>query len=438
MQERMKRIFGSTWPCACGRTHHIEPERVVYGTDAVSELPRVCSEYAAGRAAVLMDRRTRSAAGERVVDALASTGWDVAPVLVADAASGSSPVCDEPTRDALVPAVHGAGLVVSVGSGVINDLGKWLAYDADMPFVSFATAASMNGYASANVAPSVRGVKTLRHARPPRAVFTSPEVLAQAPYALTTAGLGDVLAKFVSSADWYLNHRLFGDYYCRQSVGLIWDLEPLYVSRSGELPGGSTEVLQAVFDALLLTGAAMTMAESSAPASGAEHLVSHSLDMLSAQDGRPHDLHGRQVGLGTILTAELYRRVLSIDVPEPRSLPVHIDAAFWGRLAPDVEAQYRMKQGRLREAADGITGTVRWDALREELAALVRPPELIRDCLHAAGGAVRAADVDCDRDRLTGVLAHAHEMRARFTVLDLAHLLGILPGQAEDLAAAWA
>ena len=47
----------------------------------------------------------------------------------------------------------------------------------------------------------------------------------------------------------------------------------------------------------------MTMAETSAPASGGEHLISHSLDMMSSIDGQPHDLHGRQVGIGTILAA---------------------------------------------------------------------------------------------------------------------------------------
>jgi glycerol-1-phosphate dehydrogenase [NAD(P)+] len=327
---------------------------------------------------------------------------------------------------------------VSVGSGVINDLGKWLAFEAELPFVSFATAASMNGYASANVAPCVRGVKTLLRARPPRAVLTCPRVLAEAPYALTTAGLGDVLAKLVSSADWFLNHMLFGDYYCRLSVDLVRDLEPVYLGRSVELATGSAEVIEAVFSALLLTGAAMTMAESSAPASGAEHLVSHSLDMLAVRDGRAHDLHGRQVGLGTILSAELYRRVLAVDVPRPRPLAARVDRAYWGPLSSAVAAQYAMKQGRLHEAARKLLDRARWEALRQELASMVRPPELIRDCLAAAGGAVRAADVGCGQDRIRAVLIHAHQMRSRFTVLDLAHLLGILPDQADELVTTWA
>ena len=67
----------------------------------------------------------------------------------------------------------------------------------------------MNGYASANVAPTINGVKTLLRARAPLAVASSPRVLGQAPHEMTAAGLGDVLAKSVSSADWYMNHHLF-------------------------------------------------------------------------------------------------------------------------------------------------------------------------------------------------------------------------------------
>ena len=63
------------------------------------------------------------------------------------------------------------------------------------PAAIFATAASMNGYAAANVAPAVAGVKTLIHARAHRIVASDPAVLAAAPAALTSAGLGDVIAK---------------------------------------------------------------------------------------------------------------------------------------------------------------------------------------------------------------------------------------------------
>ena len=432
-------IFGQSFACPCGRSHSVQPNEVLYAPRAVAHLPEVCGRYAAGRrCAVLMDTRTRDVAGRSAADALTRAGWDVRPLLVEDPPDGQGPVCDDVTRAALTRRLGEVDLIVPVGSGVLNDLGKWLAFDAGVGFVTFATAASMNGYTSANVAPTVAGVKTLVRARPPQAVLSDPAVLADAPYELTAAGLGDVLAKSVSSADWLLNHRLFGDYYCRRSVGLIAEIEPAYLDRPADLKRRDPAAIEALFDALLLTGVAMTLAETSAPASGGEHLIGHSLDMMSSLDGHRHDLHGRQVGVGTILTAELYRRALATESPDLVDAPGQIDRAFWGRLADVIAAQYAEKAPRLKAAKEKLALPDTWDALRQELSRTLRPPEAIHDCLAAAGAATTAEDIGCDPRRLLAAFLHAHEIRPRFTVLDLARLLGLLPEAAEEIVQTWA
>jgi len=94
--------------------------------------------------------------------------------------------------------------------------------------VALATAASMNGYASDNVAPTLKGVKSLVHGVGPVAIASSPAILAGAPAEMTAAGLGDVLAKSVSTLDWKLNRLLFGEYYCPLCAGLVDDIEPIY------------------------------------------------------------------------------------------------------------------------------------------------------------------------------------------------------------------
>ena len=431
-------IFGRTFECICGRTHHVAPERIVYAEDAAARVPEVCARYCDGRAvAVLMDVRTAQAAGCDVSAALADAGWRVDEVLMADPAAGGWPVCDGVTHESLAARLGAADLIVSVGSGVISDLGKWAAFEAHVPAVTFATAASMNGYTSANVAPAVEGVKTLIRAQPPAAVVSDPAVLKAAPHEMTAAGLGDVLAKSVSSADWLLNHLLFGDYYCEKSVGLIAEIEPLYLDRPADVRRGGDAALRALFDALLLTGAAMTLAETSAPASGGEHLISHTLDMMSGLDGQPHDLHGRQVGVGTILSADLYSRVLATESPDLLDPPADVDRAFWGRLSGAVEGHFCEKISRLRSAQDRLSRGGEWDELRRRLAELVRGPREIRDCLLAAGAAFRAEDIGCSPERLLAAFLHAHEIRSRFTVLDLACIVGVMPAAAGQIVDAW-
>jgi glycerol-1-phosphate dehydrogenase [NAD(P)+] len=484
-------FFGTTFDCTCGRTHHILPRRSFYCDDAVTRLAHACLELTAGRRViVLMDARTRSAAGDAVVAAFADADWTPLPVIVPDPAPGRSPVCDDHTRQSLDSQLPDADLICPVGAGVINDLGKWAATDRRLPHVTFATAASMNGYTSANIAPTIGGLKRLLEGQAPQFAASSPAVLAAAPYELTASGLGDAMAKSVSSADWLCNHLLFGDYYCERSVRLIEEIEPLYLRGTGILPvsgvssvspasslaqeqgkqkhqqtkqqqlrhgqdGRATHgqdaratALQALYEALLLTGAAMTMAGTSAPASGGEHLISHYLDMAATAQGTEHDLHGRQVGVGTIIASELYRRVLACESPALEPIQEKIDVSAWDTAAPSawrqttspchlIEAEYARKLPRLREARSKLAAPNAWDNLRQRLRAMVRPPEVIRDCLAAASAAHKAEHIGCSRQLLLEALTHAHEIRSRFTILDLARLAGVLPDQAYDIIEQW-
>jgi glycerol-1-phosphate dehydrogenase [NAD(P)+] len=250
--------------------------------------------------------------------------------------------------------------------------------------------------------------------------------------------LGDALAKSVSSADWRMNHFLFGDYFCERSVSLIADIEPLYMAHSEDLKTGQPEAMGALFSALLLTGVAMTMAETSSPASGGEHLVSHTLDMMSSLDGVEHDLHGRQVGVGTILASAVYRRVLDLESPRFVSPPTEIDRAFWRELGDVVEGQYAQKIERLQQTAEILVQGDAWDRWREAVTPYLRTPAQLRDCLARAGAAFRAEHIGCSRERLLCAVRHAHEIRSRFTILDLAYLVGVLPGAIEEIVDEWA
>ncbi|MBW1803325.1 MAG: iron-containing alcohol dehydrogenase [Deltaproteobacteria bacterium] len=431
-------LFGKTIRCSCGRTHQITPNHVDYEEDAISRMPGTLSGLNSGRRlAVIMDARTRAAAGKGIVERFKANDWQVHETLVPDSADGASPVCDDGTKEKLESEIPEQDVLIPVGGGVITDLGKWIAFDRGIPFVAFATAASMNGYASANVAPTLKGIKSLIRARPPEAIFSRPSVLGDAPWELTASGLGDIIAKSVSSADWFLNHFLFGDFFCERSVGLIADVEPLYFDHPEALNAGDKGAIRALFMGLLLTGVSMTMAESSAPSSGGEHMVSHTLDMMSDMDGIPHDLHGRQVGIGTILASELYRRVLDTDSPDWKAPLESTDISFWGHLSGNIQEQYGLKQERLRKAREVLSRGNQWDELRSRIRPMLRAPGDVKGCLQRAGAAYRAEDIGCNKERILAAFRHAHEIRSRFTVLDLAHLFGIMPRAAEEIVEEW-
>jgi glycerol-1-phosphate dehydrogenase [NAD(P)+] len=255
---------------------------------------------------------------------------------------------------------------------------------------------------------------------------------------MTTAGLGDVLAKNTSTADWRMNHLLFDDFYCARSAGLITELESPYLDHPEDIREQKPGAMDALFQALLLTGVSMTMAETSAPSSGGEHLISHALDMMSSMDGKPHDLHGRQVGVATVLAAELYRRVLAVESPVFQEPAEHVETDFWGPYGDSVRQQFMQKLPRLKSVREKLQAGSAWDVFRETLSPMLHPPEKIHGCLRAAGAATRAEEIGCALPRLKQAFLHAIEIRSRFTVLDLACLLGVMPGCIDEILEACA
>jgi glycerol-1-phosphate dehydrogenase [NAD(P)+] len=377
-------------------------------------------------------------AGAAVLQAFASQAGDSTEIIIPDPPTGGDPVCDDVTLEALRPHIPAKGLLVAVGSGVVNDLVKWLAADAGRPYVVVPTAASMNGYTSANIAPMVKGVKCLLPGREAVAVVTTPQILQGAPPEMTAAGLGDVLAKPVSTADWMLNRILFNEYYCPVCADLIRDIEPVYMAAPEQIAARTTAGIEALFEAIVLTGFSMTMAGTSAPASGGEHLISHTLDMMAIRDGIHHDLHGRQVGVATIFCAALYEEVFAQTPHKIRPGVTRTEPAFWQRFAGVVEEKHALKRQRQAQAAELLRGAPeRWDEIRVALSALYRPPQAIKDVLRRAGAAHRLADIGVSRERFVAAVLHAHEVRERYTVLELARNVGILPEAAGTLADRW-
>lgn len=413
------------------------PRALIWADDAPLRLASALAALLpARRALVLADARTREVAGAELASALRSHGFQVMEHLVADE-HGHPPVCDDVTKERLQRELPAADLYLAAGSGVINDLTKWLSAEAQVPYAVLATAASMNGYSAANVAPAIKGVKSLFRARAPLFIAASPRVIAAAPWEMTSSGLGDVIAKPVSTADWLLNHRISGEPFSPAVAGVINRIETSYVDHPEALAGREPEAVRGLFEALVHSGCAMTLQGSSLPASGGEHLVSHTLDMLAHVDGTRHDLHGRQVGVGTILAAALYERIVALPEPTFRAVDPPFDAALWGPIAGAVRVEWEKKREKMAQACAYLSAPGRWQALRAELQPLLRSPASIKDCLRRAGAAHRWADLGCSRERFLTAVSQCASIRARFTSIDLAWATGVLPGAAEEITRAW-
>ena len=95
----------------------------------------------------------------------------------------------------------GCDLIISVGSGVINDIGKILSNVTGRKYIIVGTAPSMDGYASATSSMSMDGLKVSLNSRCADVIIGDTNILRQAPEHMLKAGLGDMLAKYVSIAE---------------------------------------------------------------------------------------------------------------------------------------------------------------------------------------------------------------------------------------------
>ncbi len=195
-----------------------------------------------------------------------------------------------------------ADWVIAVGGGSIIDVAKLASFKTGVPFISFPTTASHDGIASANASIKDLGSKTSVKAVPPVAVIADVKVIKTAPYRYLAAGVGDTISNLTAVKDWQLAHRIKGEYYSEYAASLSLMSAKMVIRNADIIRLGNEESVRKVIKALISTGVAMSIAGSSRPASGAEHLFSHALDMLAEKPA----LHGEQVGVGTIIMAYLH------------------------------------------------------------------------------------------------------------------------------------
>jgi glycerol-1-phosphate dehydrogenase [NAD(P)+] len=273
------------------------PRNVVVGhgvldqtVDAVAEL------HLTGRPLVVTSPTPREVAGERVMEAFEREGHDPAEATVEEASFGAVEDVIETARAAEV------GFLVGVGGGKAIDITKMAADELGRGFVSAPTAASHDGIVSGRGSIPEKDTRHSVAAEPPLAVVADTEILADAPWRLTTAGCADIISNYTAVKDWQLAYRLKDVEYSEYAGALSQMTAEMLVENAGSIKQGLEESAWIVVKALVSSGVAMSIAGSSRPASGAEHLFSHQLDRVAPGSA----LHGHQVGVGSILTEYLH------------------------------------------------------------------------------------------------------------------------------------
>ncbi|MCD6248514.1 MAG: NAD(P)-dependent glycerol-1-phosphate dehydrogenase [Hadesarchaea archaeon] len=267
------------------------PREVWMGPGVLGKIVSVCQRLPLGeKALVVDDPKTYKIAGERICRLLRRANFDVEHVEIRRADMETVKTVQELTK-------NGVAFLIGVGGGTCIDVAKFASFRERKPYISVPTAATHDGIASSRASIKGRDRPTSIKAQAPIAIVADTLIIKRAPHRLLAAGCGDVIANYSAVYDWELAFKLGKESYSEYAAALS-KMSAKLVMKNAEIIGRHTEEsVRKVVKALISSGVAMSIAGSSRPASGSEHLFSHALDMIAPRPA----LHGEQCGVGAIM-----------------------------------------------------------------------------------------------------------------------------------------
>ncbi|WP_406661039.1 NAD(P)-dependent glycerol-1-phosphate dehydrogenase [Methanolobus sp. ZRKC3] len=268
------------------------PRDVMVGHGVIYDIKDVCKDLKLGKDPLIVTgRNTKKIAGDIVRDSLNDCGYN-ASISISQEASLSEV---EKIKKEAIEA--GSSYLLGVGSGKSIDVAKLAATEIDVPFLSVPTAASHDGIVSSRASIRHNGKTSSIEANAPMAVIADTEIISNAPYRLLAAGCADIISNYTAVKDWELAHRLRNESFSEYASALSLMTAKILIESADSIKFDIENSVRVVVKALVSSGVAMSIAGSSRPASGSEHMFSHALDMIAPKPA----LHGEQCGVGTIM-----------------------------------------------------------------------------------------------------------------------------------------
>lgn len=185
------------------------------------------------------------------------------------------------------------------GSGSLADICKIASFIAKKPFIIYGTALSMNGYLSSTSSLIKNGLKQSFACHLPKQIYFDLEVVKNAPKEMAKAGFGDIMARSCAQSDCYLSHIAKQTKYEQKLFDLRIPSEEFMLSNYRMLLEKDDEFYLQLIENILLSGIAMHLFGSSAPASGGEHAMAHFAEQAFPEKMNKF-LHGLQISGFTV------------------------------------------------------------------------------------------------------------------------------------------
>ena len=420
--------------CACGKYHNGILDSYVIEKGAINRTAEFVKKYGKKRAFLLADANTFAVAGTQVMENLDANGISYTKYVF--------PVGIKPDEVSVGSAImhydSSCDIIIGIGSGVVNDIGKIVAKASGNPYIIVATAPSMDGFASGSSSMEVDGLKTSLNTKCADVVIGDIDILKNAPARMLVSGIGDMLAKYVSICEWRIGHLITGEYYCEEVASMMRTAVQKCTQNAAGLLNRDETAVAAVFEGLILGGVAMNYAEVTRPASGVEHYFSHIWDMRALEFGTPSDFHGIQCAIGTRYAIGIYEQLKKITPNREKALAharsfdltAHNEQlrAFLGKGGQSMIA-IAEKEGKydLTKHAKRLENILaNWDEILKIMDEELLPYEELEQVLDTLGAPKTAADIGIDQCLVPITFRMTKDIRDKYVLSRLCWDLGVL------------
>ena len=332
--------------CICGKDHAMQTKMAVIESGCLQQFDAYMQRYGVeGYRTAVYDTNTYRAEG------LTKPVADFEAVLDAEGLHANEHGVAA-LRAILPPETK---VIIAVGSGTIHDITRYCAWELGLTFISCPTAASVDGFCSSVAAMTWEGAKKTLTAVPPIMVLADLDVICKAPIRLARSGFGDMIGKYIALTDWKIGNIITGEFYCNRIADMTMEATKAVLESAPGIAAGDPQAFEKLTFGLILSGLAMQLMGNSRPASGAEHHISHIIEMEpSGLAVHSEALHGEKVGVGTILAVREYHRLATLE------------ASCWGDYPPITDDEIanvfgdalsqQIREENVKDAAAGIEG----------------------------------------------------------------------------------
>lgn len=411
----LKKILHSLENCPCGKKHTFVTEVAEIGHGVKERAGKILADTGFPKKVLIVSDDNAMRAADGLLPVLEAAGFEMKKLVYKNMMYAKIEQVRE--VEALLGDVDG---VIAVGTGSVDDICRVASFNKKKKFAIFATAPSMDGFASDSAPIIENNFKTSVYVEQPMAILADTEILAKAPTELKAAGFGDMVAKYIGIFDWRLSHMLTDEYYCPAVAEITMQGVNKIMALADKVTGEDEEAAGNIMEGLILSGLGMKLAGCSRPASGAEHVVSHYWECYKLARGIWPEFHGKKVGVATVLINRIYHniadRVPEIDpIPDPTDME-EVKAAFD---PSQVDEVVRLNTPAITADIDLARLKRIWPDVRKMINEILPSDEELMRLMKAAGAVTEPADVHVTPELTEKGLKYHSYMRKRILLTRL-------------------